>query len=635
MTNATATPPPPQGATSFLEPILRVFRNLRVIQAIAQIVFVFLFASIVITIVNNVYNALVAQGSLPSFAFLTSRAGFNLLETPAWYSEESLYSDAFLVGIINTLRSVIVGLIVSTLLGILIGISLLSRNWLVKALSSAYVEILRNTPLLVQLIFWYYVFMLEVLPRDGSDITFPSEGVWVFPWRVLMYPLLWLGVWLLSRRRWTAYPHLVTGAIYGAMLIEFVQLVIGFSPTLFIGVGVMGAVVFSLAFLERLPVAYRGYAIGAGIVAVAQLALVAVFGTLLSHGGASWSEIYPALYISRKAFATPEFLPSTTFNLWLAIVLLASVVAGVLYTYWGKVSERTGKAIPRLLYATVMVVVSMVAGWWVATAAPRDVYALPIWQAIVQGIIAAGLIWVLYGVVNQASARMTRGVNRLVRLLLLVLVVGGGLLWTAQTALTTLQTPIPDPLAEGTVLENGRVVNVADLQADEKYYARHEAQLTEQPIVVGMPVKRGTRFQQGVVLSPEYMALTIGLIIYTSAFIGEIVRAGIQAVPWGQFEAARALGLNGSQTLQMIVLPQALRVIIPPLGNQYLNLAKNSTLASAIAFADTYSIGQTIMNQSGQSVTGFLLILLFYLSMSLIIALIMNVVNSRFQLVTR
>jgi general L-amino acid transport system permease protein len=131
------------------------------------------------------------------------------------------------------------------------------------------------------------------------------------------------------------------------------------------------------------------------------------------------------------------------------------------------------------------------------------------------------------------------------------------------------------------------------------------------------------------------MALFIGLVIYTSAFIGEIVRAGIQAVPYGQLEASRALGLSGWQMLRLVVLPQALRVILPPLSSQYLNLAKNSTLATAIAYADAYSVGQTIMNTSGQSVPGFIIILITYLTMSLIIATIMNIVNSRFQLVTR
>jgi ABC-type amino acid transport system permease subunit len=157
-----------------------------------------------------------------------------------------------------------------------------------------------------------------------------------------------------------------------------------------------------------------------------------------------------------------------------------------------------------------------------------------------------------------------------------------------------------------------------------------------QAFVVRIPERNPFgRVEVGAEISASYMALLLGLVIYTSAFIGEIVRAGIQAVPYGQIEASRALGLSTSQTLRMIVLPQALRVIIPPMGNQYLNLAKNSSLAAAIAYNDTYQVGLTVMNQSGQSITGFLIIMLVYLTMSLVISYFMNLVNARFQLVTR
>jgi general L-amino acid transport system permease protein len=139
----------------------------------------------------------------------------------------------------------------------------------------------------------------------------------------------------------------------------------------------------------------------------------------------------------------------------------------------------------------------------------------------------------------------------------------------------------------------------------------------------------------GTQITPEYMALLLGLVVYTAAFIAEIVRAGILAVPNGQLEAARALGLSTGQTLSMIILPQALRVIIPPLGNQFLNLSKNSSLAIAVAYADLVFVTQTIMNQSGQSVTGITMIMLTYLAISLILAALVNLVNRRFQIVTR
>ncbi len=147
------------------------------------------------------------------------------------------------------------------------------------------------------------------------------------------------------------------------------------------------------------------------------------------------------------------------------------------------------------------------------------------------------------------------------------------------------------------------------------------------PFSVQTPELKGFNFSGGDRLSAEYLALTIGLVLYTAAFIADIVRAGIQAVPYGQIEAARAQGFSQSQTLRLIVLPQALRLIIPPLGNQYLNLAKNSSLGIAIGFFDTYNIANVIANQTGQSVTLFASMMAIYLTISLVISLVMNTVN--------
>ena len=164
-----------------------------------------------------------------------------------------------------------------------------------------------------------------------------------------------------------------------------------------------------------------------------------------------------------------------------------------------------------------------------------------------------------------------------------------------------------------------------------------ELEYSRQPLIFRPPTldRRGRNVETGIEISPSYLAVFLGLVIYTSAFIAEIVRAGIQAVPKGQLEASRALGLSQGDMLRLVVLPQALRVIIPPLGNQFLNLSKNSSLAIAVAYTDIYQVTFTIINQSGQSVTGILMVLLAYLVISLCISLVMNLVNQRFQLVTR
>ncbi len=139
----------------------------------------------------------------------------------------------------------------------------------------------------------------------------------------------------------------------------------------------------------------------------------------------------------------------------------------------------------------------------------------------------------------------------------------------------------------------------------------------------------------GLALSSEFSALLLGLAIYTGTFIAEIVRGGIQSVPKGQWEAAQSLGLKPFSTLQLIILPQALRAIIPPLANQYLNLAKNSSLAIAIGYSDLYAIASTTFNQTGRAVEVMILICTTYLTISLIISLLMNFYNRSVQLVER
>lgn len=152
---------------------------------------------------------------------------------------------------------------------------------------------------------------------------------------------------------------------------------------------------------------------------------------------------------------------------------------------------------------------------------------------------------------------------------------------------------------------------------------------------IDMPVLQGFNFRGGMTLSPEFAALLFGLVIYTAAFIGEIVRSGILAVPKGQTEAATALSLTRGQQLRLVVLPQALRVIIPPTTNQYLNLTKNSSLAVAIGYPDFVSIANTTINQTGQAVEGVLSIMAAYLVISLSLSFLMNWYNSRVALVER
>jgi len=186
-----------------------------------------------------------------------------------------------------------------------------------------------------------------------------------------------------------------------------------------------------------------------------------------------------------------------------------------------------------------------------------------------------------------------------------------------------------------------------ELTGKDTYYVMVSVGVLVLSIVVGLafsgwkpfwldpPVLEGFNFQGGLRLTPEFAALFVGLSTYTAAFIAEVVRAGIQAVDRGQIEAARALGLSTVQVLSLVVMPQALRVIIPPMISQYLNLTKNSSLALVIGFQEVFSVGKIAINQAGRAVPVFALVMLTYLAISLLTSFVLNLYNRRIQFVSR
>ncbi|MGY8868816.1 MAG: ABC transporter permease subunit, partial [Pseudomonadales bacterium] len=155
------------------------------------------------------------------------------------------------------------------------------------------------------------------------------------------------------------------------------------------------------------------------------------------------------------------------------------------------------------------------------------------------------------------------------------------------------------------------------------------------PTEMSTPVLKGFNFKGGAKLSPEFLSLLIGLSLYTSTYIADIVRSGLQSVPKGQEEASTDLGLKPSQTLIHVVLPQASRVMIPPLTSQYLNLTKNSSLAVAVGYPDLVSLSNTTMNQTGQAIEAISIFMGVYLGISLVISLFMNWYNKKMALVER
>ncbi len=374
------------------------FRNI-----VWQLVILGAVAAIAWYLVQNTSRNLAARRIATGFAFLGRTAGIPIGEALIDYDPSvNTYGRALLIGLLNTLKVAVVGVVLTTILGTVMGVARLSKNWLIARLSAVYVEVIRDIPLLLQLLFWYTA--LQGLPAPRNSFH-PLPGVFLSN-RGIKIPLV---EWEMPY--WWALAALVLGIV----------------------------------------------------------------------GTVAWSRS-----------ATRQ-------------------------------QEATGKR-PKV--------------WPVALAL---LVAFPV------------VVWAALGA----------------------------------------------------------------------------------PFAVEMPELRGFNFVGGATLSPEYGALTLGLVIYTSSYIAEIVRSGILAVPTGQWEAAGAIGLRPGTVLRKIVLPQALRVIIPPMTSQYLNLTKNSSLAVAIGYQDIVSIASTTLNQTGQAIEGIAAIMVVYLVISLSISFFMNWYNARIALVER
>jgi general L-amino acid transport system permease protein len=352
----------------------------------------------------NAADALQRQNIASGFGFLNNTAGFDVVQTLVAYDETSTYGRVLLVGVLNTLLVAVIGVVLATFLGLAVGIGQISANWLVARLCRAYVEVMRNVPLLLQLFFWYFA-VLRALPGTRDSWSF------------------------------------------------------------------LGSV-----FLNN-----RG------------------------------------LYLPRP-LAEPGFE-------FVIVAFAVGLIAAVIYAHLQRQKrERTGRAGPIGHYGMAM--------------------------ALSPAIIAAAIL--------------------------------------------------------------------------------------QFPISFSWPELAGFDFEGGFTVLPELIALVVALSTYTSGYVAEIVRAGIQGVPKGQVEASGALGLTKSQALRLVIVPQALRQIIPPLTSQYLNLTKNSSLAVAIAYPDLVSVfAGTTLNQTGQAIEIIAITMAVYLTFSLLTSAAMNWYNSRIALTER
>jgi len=437
---------------------------------------------------NNMVTRLAAgnasAGGALSWEFLNGTAGFGISEGPAFRPEES-YGRAYLVGVVNTLRVGVVGVIFTTILGLFAGIARVSNNWLLNRLALVYVEIFRSTPLLVQLLFWY-VGVIAALPniQDAADLA---------------------GIGYLTNR---------------GMYLTW------------------------------------GY---------------------ITASGQQW-------------------------NGWLLAALGIGTLAG-----WARKRQLEGKGRPG-------------SGWFVGILTFAAIALIGFFWVYVTASLPANTAYEILrgdrGTVfadENGNGAFEPDIDRTLAYVPITLFDAGG-----------------QQLVTGTTEGDG-TFRFTDLPAEAATLMWD----TPAPVAISEPVRQGFNFRGGLSLTPEFAALLMALVAYTGAFIAEIVRAGISAVNKGQWEASRALGLSASATLRRVVLPQALRVIIPPLTSQYLNLVKNSSLAIAIGYPDLFNVSRTIVNQTGAEVQGILLVMATYLTFSLITSIFMNWYNKRVALVER
>jgi general L-amino acid transport system permease protein len=478
---ASATRPTPEPYTPF-------WRNEKILALFAQAIFVVVIVAVFWFLFSNMQARLLAtKGSAAlRFNFLSTAAGFQIGEGIAYSPQES-FGRAFVVGMVNTIRVAFIGIILASMLGLFAGIARLSNNWLVSRLAGFYIEIIRSTPLVVQLFFWYFGVILAL-----PDINTPQE-------------------------------------------------------------------IPGLAILTN-----RGISIAA---------------LHLSATGAPW-------------------------QWWLLGSLVVALLVGFIRRRQLQRDGRVGNGF----------------GW-----------------GFLAFVLLALIGYIVTSVISTLPANTAYELNRGDRGTLFVDTNGDGIFDEGQEP--PLQyVPVTLLDADGKAIATTRT----DGAGEYRFYDLPEGSegvtlQWEKPalLVIDRPVRQGFNFVGGTSMTPEFAGLLLGLVVYTGAFIAEIVRAGINAVPKGQWEASRALGLSGPTILRLVVLPQALRVIIPPLTNQYLNLTKNSSLAIAIGYPDLFNVALTILNQTGAEVQMFLLIMAGYLSFSLITSLFMNWYNRRIAFVER
>jgi general L-amino acid transport system permease protein len=607
-----ATRPISPNHTASGEETIPFYRNVKLIGVIAQVIFVIIVLAAGTVIYLNVTRALRASNLPANFDFLSVRAGIPIAETPIRYTTSDPYWRALLIGFLNTLKVSLVGVVLATLLGILVGVLRLSPNWLLRQLASAFVEVVRNTPLAVQIVFWFTAVLTPLPPRISNPVQLPGNVLLsnlglAIPWLENTYLFInwlpWLGGGILAgiiayglrKRQLERADH--HGNPWWLGVVMFLAVAIGGYLSIPAEIPENAATSFRAnrgrgqVFLDENQdgefdegEAFLAYAPTRVSIESGQLSTTSQ-NTTESRRNVSSIVRFPLIRENEVGNAEVVFAdPDAAREAGVQLHFVDFPSEGLLYqdrngngTFDnGEQLDENGQGFAGFeLFLRVY-------DFERRLVADRDGQVrIPRFEAINDGQ-------------EEASAPASPS---------------GGLF--------------------------GPPVGTSDDSADDSDVNATFEVLPLRPWVVSTPSVPVTNYVGGITLSTSFLALLLALVIHTAGFIAEIVRAGIQAVPKGQREAARTLGLNPWQTFSIVTFPQALRIILPPMISQYLNLSKNSSLAPLAAYVELFAISVIIANQTGATIPVILIIIASYLIISFTFALILNVVNDRIALVER
>jgi general L-amino acid transport system permease protein len=606
-----ATRPISASKTALSQDTIPFYRNVKLIGIIAQVIFVVIVLAATTVIYLNVTRALRASNLPANFDFLDVRAGIPIAETPIRYTTSDPYWRALMIGFLNTLKVSFVGVILATLLGILVGVMRLSPNWLLRQLASAFVEVVRNTPLAVQIVFWFTAVLTPLPPRVSNPIQLPGNILFsnvglAIPWLESSYLLAnwlpWLGVGIsagivvygLRKRQIERADHHGNPWWLGVIV--------------FLGVAIGGYLSVTPEVPENATATYRAdrgrgqvfidnnqngefdsderwlaYAPTRVIVESGQLSTTSQ-NTTESRRNVSSIVRFPLILEREVANAEVVFAdPDAASDTGVALHFVDFPSEGVLY------QDRNGNG-------------AFDNGEQVAE----------------NGEGFAG--FELHLQVTDFQRRLVADRDGQVRV-------------PRFEPIGEVEEEASAPASPSGSLFGPPAGSQAD-DTSSSVNATFEI-LPLRPWVLSTPSVPVTNYVGGITLSTSFLALLLALVIHTAGFIAEIVRAGIQAVPKGQREAARTLGLNPWQTFSIVTFPQALRIILPPMISQYLNLSKNSSLAPLAAYVELFAISVIVANQTGATIPVIFIVIVSYLIISFAFALVLNIVNDRIALVER